>query len=112
MLGSSEVKGLYGQPTVLPCPVTTADVVKNRVIKGLWWKKLEVEKILSHYNGVAVQTQPGYSLFDPSFNESLDVSLLIKNTTLEHEGKYECEVLVSSSSAKKQITLNVTGECP
>lgn len=73
------------------------------------WKKGDKTVLLLH-NGKTTP-EPGYSFAEPSWNESnMNVSLLITNTAVDHEGDYKCEVITDSGDDSSETTLRVTGE--
>lgn len=105
----SEIDGQYGQASVLECKITSVEV-KNPKITFLSWKKDGDEEPLLHYDNKIVN-QAGYWFAQQSWQESLDVSLRIANTTLRDEGEYTCGVVVmASAEASAQTKLSVSGE--
>lgn len=94
---------------MLECKISTSVEVKNPKIIWLSWTKDGNEEPLLHYDNKVVN-QAGYWFAQQSWQESLDVSLRIANTTLRDEGEYQCKVVVNSGSASAQTKLSVSGE--
>lgn len=109
---SPEVKAQYGQTSVLECSISTSNGVQDPKITWLAWEKEGVEKPLLLYKKGILEAQPGYSFASPSWNTSMDVSLLIANTTLQHEGEYKFGVSVNTHDGEETSSLTVTGERP
>lgn len=103
------IDGQYGQASVLECKISTSEEVKNPKIIWLSWTKDGDEEPLLHYDNKLVN-QAGYWFAQQSWQDSLDVSLRIANTTLRDAGEYTCTVVVSSGSASAQTKLSVSGE--
>lgn len=93
---------------MLECIITTSTVVEDPRITWLSWTK--DDKPLLHYDKGKVEAEPGYSFASPSWKTSMDVSLRIANTTLQHKGEYKCDVNVNSADGKNTSSLKVTGE--
>lgn len=109
---SPEVNAQYGETSVLQCNISISNEVKDPKIIWVSWKKDGVEDPLLLYNKGTLKSQPGYSFASPSWYTSMDVSLRIANTTLEHEGEYKCDVTVNTSDESDTSSLKVTGERP
>ena len=105
----SSVSGRYGQTSVLQCRINTSNVeVENPQISWLSWLKDDEPVLL--YNGQTLVPPSGYSFAQRSWKESLDVSLSIADTRVEHEGVYTCQVAVSGTNAWARTRLKVAGE--
>lgn len=113
MFCTPDINGQHGQPSVLSCKINTSAEVENPRIVWLSWTKSAgksgPEKLLL-YNNAELTAMPGYSFVHEAWKQSLDVSLLIADTTVRHEGDYVCQVVVNSGSAESRSRLRVTGE--
>lgn len=107
---SSDVTGQYGQTSVLECKVSTSEEVENPEITWVSWKKEGVQDSVLLYRRQDLEAKEGYSFGQQSWKKSMDVSLRIENTTVKHEGKYRCQVGMSSGKADGESRLHVTGE--
>lgn len=104
-----EIKGRYGQASVLECKVSTSEEVTNPKITWLSWTK-DGKNPLVLYKNSEVHSWDGYSFAHQSWQTSLDVSLRIANTSVQHEGVYMCQMAMTSGKATGQSKLSVTGE--
>lgn len=109
---SPEVNAPYGQTSVLGCKISISEEVKDPRITWLSWTKEGVEEPLLYYRKGKLEAEPGYSFASPSWSTSMDVSLRIANTTLQHEGEYTCGVTVNTVHGENTSSLIVTGERP
>ncbi|XP_032356231.1 CD276 antigen isoform X2 [Etheostoma spectabile] len=101
--------GVYGQQSLLQCVVkTTQDNTEIRVVT--WKKEGLYDPLLVFYKEKIVPRQ-GYSFAEPSWNErNMNVSLLITNTSVKHEGVYKCEVMTNSGDGSDSTSLKVTAK--
>lgn len=108
----TENVGCYGQKSLLECFIKTKQNVVNPKITLVIWKHEEIV-LLTFYRGNFTTLLPGYSFAAPSWNqENMNVSLLISNTTLQHQGGYTCDVLTTAGPGGHEPThtsLKVTG---
>lgn len=89
----SSVVAQYGTSTLLNCVVKS-----NSPIIFVSWK-FHGDSVLTFYNGV-VESDPDYQFAESLWTGSnMNVSLLIKNTTLSHDGIYTCDVVASGGDA-------------
>lgn len=103
----AETLGQFGQRSMLECVIKTP---KDTVIRVVTWK-IDGRPLLVFNEGKLTKPQPGYSFADPSWNATnMNVSLLIDNTTVKHEGKYECMVMTDSGDGDGSISLKVTAK--
>lgn len=109
---TSEIKGEYGQTSVLECKISTSEEVKNAEITWLAWRKNGVQEPLLFYNNQNLEAKPGYSFAQQNWKKSLDVSLRIAHTKVQDEGVYTCQVATSGGKAEgpNWSRLYVTGE--
>lgn len=107
----NEKEGQYGQNSLLKCVIQHSSVVKDLEIRHVSWRKADVEEPLLFFYGGEITSQPGYSFAEPHWNDkNLNVSLLITNTNVQHEGAYTCEVMTDSGGGEiETINLKVTG---
>ncbi|XP_045904060.1 selection and upkeep of intraepithelial T-cells protein 7 isoform X1 [Micropterus dolomieu] len=104
-----ESKGQFGQQSLLECVILTGKEVTEAKVRVVIWKKGDKTVLLLH-NGKTMP-EPGYSFAEPSWNESnMNVSLLITNTAVDHEGDYKCEVITDSGDDSSETTLRVTAK--
>ncbi|XP_037621343.1 cell surface glycoprotein CD200 receptor 1 isoform X1 [Sebastes umbrosus] len=106
-----EKVGQYGQQTLLECVVKT---LQNDVeIRVVTWKKKDQkdQRPLLLFNRGLPEPKPGYSFAEPSWNvRNMNVSLLITNTAVEHQGDYTCMVITDSGDGSSSISLKVTAK--
>lgn len=95
---------------MLECKISTSEEVQNPKITWLSWQKDGDEEPLLLYSEQTLEAEPGYSLAQQSWETSMDVSLRIANTAVQHEGAYTCLVVVSGGTAEGRSSLHVTGE--
>ncbi|XP_056890603.1 butyrophilin-like protein 10 isoform X2 [Takifugu flavidus] len=107
---SPEVNAQYGQTSVLGCKISISKELKDPRITWLSWTKEGVEEPLLYYKEGKLKAEPGYSFASPSWSTSMDVSLRIANTTLQHEGEYTCGVTVNTVNGEKTSSLIVTAK--
>ncbi|TNM86202.1 hypothetical protein fugu_008473 [Takifugu bimaculatus] len=107
---SPEVNAQYGQTSVLGCKISISKELKDPRITWLSWTKEGVEEPLLHYKEGKLKAEPGYSFASPSWSTSMDVSLRIANTTLQHEGEYTCGVTVNTVNGEETSSLIVTAK--
>ncbi|XP_077381219.1 T-lymphocyte activation antigen CD86 [Festucalex cinctus] len=106
---NKESLGQYGQPSVVECMIMTSRVVNDLTVETIVWKKNGSEVLLVHYN--IRKSSPGYSFAEPSWNsKSLNVSLLIANTSVTDHGNYSCMVITDSGSYTSSASLRVTAK--
>ncbi|KAM6941655.1 butyrophilin subfamily 1 member A1 [Lycodopsis pacificus] len=104
----AEMLGQYGQQSLLECVIDPPD--DNTDIRLVAWKKASIP-LLVFYNGEFTEKQPGYSFAEPAWNNrNMNVSLLISNTAVEHDGLYECLVSTTSGYKNKTTSLKVTAK--
>ncbi|XP_039651862.1 CD276 antigen isoform X1 [Perca fluviatilis] len=105
----AEKVGQYGQQSLLQCVVKTTQDLADLEIRVVTWTK-EDRPLLVFHEGKN-KPQPGYSFADPSWNDrNMNVSLLITNTAVEHEGVYKCTVITDSGDGKDSTSLKVTAK--
>ncbi|XP_028455743.1 CD276 antigen homolog isoform X2 [Perca flavescens] len=105
----AEKVGQYGQQSLLQCVVETTQDVVNPEIRVVTWKKEGRPLLVFH--GEKNKPQPGYSFAEPSWNKrNMNVSLLITNTAVEHEGVYKCTVMTDSGDGEGSTSLKVTAK--
>lgn len=100
----SSVVAQYGTSTLLNC-VVKINVQKVATISFVSWELHEV-RVLTFYE--TVKADPNFEFAERSWTPSnMNVSLLIKNTTLSHAGEYKCKVLtnVEAPSATLDVTV-------
>ncbi|XP_074486591.1 tyrosine-protein kinase-like otk isoform X2 [Sebastes fasciatus] len=106
-----EKVGQYGQQTLLECVVKT---LQNDVeIRVVTWKKKDQkdQRPLLVFNRGLPKSEPGYSFAEPSWNvRNMNVSLLITNTAVEHQGDYTCMVITDRGDGSSSISLKVTAK--
>ncbi|XP_068177609.1 butyrophilin subfamily 2 member A2 [Antennarius striatus] len=105
--------GEYGQKSLLECVVKPSQVGAAPQIRMVAWKKDGFEEaLLVFHKGKIINQLEGYSFADPSWNDkNMNVSLLISDTTLQHQGSYTCEVAtVSGPSEPGSSSLSVTAK--
>lgn len=95
----------YGTSTLLDCVVKT-DML-NVVIEIVTWKRNGVT-VLSFFDKNVKPRDPSYTFAKSTWNDSnMNVSLLITNTVLSHDGEYHCDVVTDSGLAKTKVQLTV-----
>ncbi|XP_042341096.1 uncharacterized protein LOC121942072 isoform X2 [Plectropomus leopardus] len=103
--------GRHGQQSLLECVVKTNEDVKEVTIKTVIWKKEGDDSPILFFHSKNTGLKPGYSFAEPSWNvRNTNVSLLIANTALQHEGNYTCYVMTDSGDGKSGISLKVTAK--
>ncbi|XP_049428402.1 B-cell receptor CD22-like isoform X1 [Epinephelus fuscoguttatus] len=102
--------GEIGQQSLLKCVVKSTQDPEYAKITVVTWMKVGDERPLLILNTWETRLQPGYMFDEPSWNgRNVDVSLLITNTAVEHEGIYMCMVMTDSGGDISQTSLIVTG---
>lgn len=105
-----------GQETLLKCVVEASAEVENLLrITDVRWQK---SPLGSSEWGTVLEVQKekqsaseGYSLADPLWRSGKNMSLLISNTAVKHEGFYQCTVATSAGNSQcHYFPLNVTGK--
>ncbi|KAM9819638.1 T-lymphocyte activation antigen CD80 [Syngnathus typhle] len=105
-----ESLGQYGQPSVVECEIKMAPEAKDDSVRIVVWKKGVSILLKFHDDQFDPTLPPGYSL-EPSWNsKSLNVSLLIANTSVINHGNYSCFVMTESGTANKSASLHVTAK--
>lgn len=105
--------GQYGQQSLLECVVKTGETVKDPTIRTVAWKKLnspeeDGDLVLGFHRGKLDQPKRGYRFAEPLWDEkNMNVSLLIANTAVAHDGDYECMVITDSGDDSIVTTLKV-----
>ncbi|XP_076737224.1 coxsackievirus and adenovirus receptor homolog [Maylandia zebra] len=96
-----------GQDITLPCQAPN-----NKTIKGVEWiqPELEQERVLFHWDEKVIPSNQ-----HPSFKNRVDlqdrqmkdgdVSLILKDVTVNDTGTYECRVLVRGGNRRKRANL-------
>ncbi|CAI5660204.1 unnamed protein product [Oreochromis niloticus] len=96
-----------GQDITLPCQAPN-----NKTIKGVEWiqPELDQERVLFHWDEKVIQSNQ-----DPSFKNRVDlqdrqmkdgdVSLILKDVTINDTGTYQCRVLVRGGNRRKRANL-------
>ncbi|XP_054460444.1 junctional adhesion molecule A [Anoplopoma fimbria] len=104
----AENLGQYGGQTLLECVIkTTYDDTEIRVVL---WKNGSHPLLIFNKGETSVQ-EPGYLFAEPSWNfRNMNVSLLIANTTVEHEGSYTCTVMTDRGSGETSTSLKVSAK--
>lgn len=99
-----------GQESLLECVLKTSKEVKGLIIRNVIWKNKNGVVLLDYDEGNTTK-RPGYSFAEPSWNDrTMNVSLLISHTTVQHQGIYRCQVHTSSGPADDRIYLEVAGK--
>ncbi|XP_078022744.1 sialoadhesin-like [Epinephelus lanceolatus] len=105
----AENVGEIGQQSLLECVVKPTQGAADPTIRVVTWRKVGDERPLLVFHRGQTELQPGYKFAEPSWNViNLNVSLLITNTAVEHEGVYTCMVITDSSSNSDHTSLKVT----
>ncbi|XP_068583233.1 CD276 antigen isoform X2 [Cebidichthys violaceus] len=103
----AEQLGQYGQQSLLECVINIPN--GNALIRVVTWKK--ASSVLLVFNKGNLTKRQGYSFAEPSWNLSnMNVSLLITNTAVEHDGLYECMVITDSGDHTESLSLKVTAK--
>ncbi|XP_078022743.1 V-set and immunoglobulin domain-containing protein 10-like [Epinephelus lanceolatus] len=108
----AENVGVIGQQSLLECVVKSTQGAADPTIRVVTWRKVGDERPLLVFRRGQTELQPqaGYMFAEPSWNgRNMNVSLLITNTSVEHEGVYTCMVITDSGDATSQTSLKVTG---
>ncbi|XP_049900741.1 hemicentin-2-like [Epinephelus moara] len=106
----AENVGVIGQQSLLECVVKSTQGIADVTIILVTWRKVGDERPLLVFHREQTELQPGYMFAEPSWNGgNMNVSLLITNTAVEHEGVYTCMVMTDSGYATSQTSLKVTG---
>lgn len=107
---------MVGQDSLLECVLVTSHEVEQLEIKSVTWTRYPCDQsdppALSFREG-NTSSGRGYSFAEPRWdNKTKNVSLLISEAAVQHEGFYECMVETSVGSPKpdKLISFNVTGK--
>ncbi|XP_075946367.1 CD276 antigen isoform X2 [Anarhichas minor] len=104
----AEKLGQYGQQSLLECVINAPD--DNTEISVVTWKKASRPLLVFNKGEFPTQEQ-GYSFAEPSWtNTNMNVSLLITNTAVEHDGLYECMVWTDTGNGKNNTSLKVTAK--
>ncbi|XP_059195811.1 uncharacterized protein zgc:174863 isoform X2 [Centropristis striata] len=105
----AENLGQYGQQSLLECVVQTSQAAANAEIRVVTWSKDDGTLLVFHDGDTT--SRPGYSFAEPSWNDkNMNVSLLIANTAVEHEGVYKCTVVTDSGDGSNVTNLKVTAK--
>ncbi|XP_068607196.1 cell surface glycoprotein CD200 receptor 2 isoform X2 [Brachionichthys hirsutus] len=89
----TENVGQYGQESLLECIVKTRRTTDLKMRTVAWKKDGLLEPLLVFHRGRITKALPGYSFADPSWTDTnRNVSLLISNTAVQHQGGYSCDV--------------------
>ncbi|XP_037119157.1 nectin-2 [Syngnathus acus] len=108
---TNECLGQYGQPSVVECVIRMAPEAKDDSVRIVVWKRGGSTLLKFHNNQFDPTSPPGYSFAEPSWNsKSLNVSLLIANTSVINHGNYSCMVMTDSGSDNKSASLHVTAK--
>uniref|UniRef100_A0A3Q4N1J2 CD276 antigen homolog n=1 Tax=Neolamprologus brichardi TaxID=32507 RepID=A0A3Q4N1J2_NEOBR len=109
----AENVGQYGQHSLLECVVKKTTDIKDPKIRTVAWKKLtspedEGDLMLGFNRGKLDEPKRGYRFAEPLWDEkNMNVSLLITNTAVAHDGYYECIVITDSGDDSIVTTLKV-----
>lgn len=107
---NSETTGPYGLQSLLECVVHVTAEVSNPEIRVVVWKKIGADEPVLVFHRTPKEKK-NYGFAEPSWNnKNMNVSLLITNTAVKHEGNYECMVITNSGDAKGNINFKVAGE--
>ncbi|XP_077461155.1 T-lymphocyte activation antigen CD86 [Stigmatopora argus] len=98
--------GRYNESSMLDCMVSLTQMLNDLTVTAVVWKK--DDKPLLTFSKEKVNPMKGYSFAVPSWNKSLNVSLLIANTSLSNHGIYTCLVVTDRGSDNSTARLNVT----
>lgn len=103
----AEQLGQYGQQSLLECVIkTTQNDLRVRVVS---WKKAKLALLV--FNKGKITKEDGFSFAQPSLNDrNMNVSLLITNTTVKHEGRYTCLVMTDDGHKEEAINFKVTAK--
>lgn len=105
--------GHYGQQSLLECVIKTSTVAKDATIRVVTWKKLTYPEDedglpLVVFAKGELNKKSGYKFAEPSWDKTnMNVSLLITNTTVAHDGYYKCMVITDSGDDSMVTTLKV-----
>ncbi|XP_063739950.1 CD276 antigen isoform X1 [Eleginops maclovinus] len=105
----AEHVGKYGQHSLLQCVYKPSQDAEDAQLDWVEWKKDEQQILFIRLEKtVAV---PGFSLAEPSGNAAnRNVSLLITNTSVKHQGEYTCGVGTDSGDGLGYTSLRVTAK--
>ncbi|XP_034752901.1 CD276 antigen [Etheostoma cragini] len=101
--------GQWGQQSLLQCVVKTTQ--ENTEIRVVTWKKDGLDDPLLLFHRGKIVPKQGYSFAEPSWNvRNMNVSLLIADTSVKHEGVYKCMVMTDSGDGSSSTNLKVTAK--
>ncbi|XP_068448284.1 CD276 antigen isoform X2 [Clinocottus analis] len=107
----AENLGQYGQQSLLECVIKNPK--EDTSILMVSWKKGS-RTLLLFRNGAIQLQEPGFLFAQASWNASnMNVSLLITNTAVAHQGRYKCDVMTNNSPPPTElikISLKVTAK--
>ncbi|XP_029015732.1 uncharacterized protein zgc:174863 isoform X2 [Betta splendens] len=101
--------GRFGHQSMLDCVIKTSEEVVDPKILTVTWRKAGDEDPLLVFNRGKLSSTKGYSFAQRSWNDkNMNISLLIANTEIQHEGEYTCRVFTDSGVGQKETKLSVT----
>ncbi|MED6284081.1 hypothetical protein CHARACLAT_015612 [Characodon lateralis] len=113
MACESTTKAQFNHQSMLMCTVRPKQTIESLDIILVVWRKTGLDDPVAVVDGrsgnVEYKGLQGYGLADRSLN-TMNVSLLISNTKLQHEGEYKCEVTTDSGIATHTTMLEVTAK--
>ncbi|MEQ2277542.1 hypothetical protein XENORESO_004181 [Xenotaenia resolanae] len=106
-------KAQFNHQSMLMCAVRPKQNIANLEIILVVWRKAGLDDPVAVFDRrnakPEYKKQQGYEFADHSLN-TMNVSLLISNTILQHKGEYKCEVTTDSGTATHTTTLEVTAK--
>uniref|UniRef100_A0A3Q2CNK0 Ig-like domain-containing protein n=1 Tax=Cyprinodon variegatus TaxID=28743 RepID=A0A3Q2CNK0_CYPVA len=101
--------GQVNHQSLLKCEVKLTQPIPDLEITLVVWKKKGDESPIALYNfknEKPFKEQPGFTFPNRNMND-FNVSLLISNIEVKHQGIYTCMVMTSSGSSNSQTELKV-----
>ncbi|MEQ2169578.1 hypothetical protein GOODEAATRI_026560 [Goodea atripinnis] len=106
-------KAQFNHQSMLMCAVRPKQNIENLEIILVVWRKTGLDDPVAVFDRrhakPEYKKQQGYEFADRSLN-TMNVSLLISNTKLQHKGEYKCEVTTDSGPATHTTMLEVTAK--
>lgn len=106
-------KGQANYQSLLKCEVKPTQDIKDFKITLVVWRKTRIDDPILvldlRDDKQTYKCLPGYELADRTLTNG-NVSLVITETQVEHEGMYTCEVTTNSGYKEKKTSFAVTGD--